>query len=108
MRRREIRGNARFITFSCYRRLPLLHDPEVADDFTGSMVRARELHGFHLLAWVVMPEHVHLLVRPQAVALDRSLLWMKLSVSKRVISRWTREQPRRLDPIRRECGTPRF
>jgi putative transposase len=89
LRRREIEGGLRFVTFSCFRGLPLLRDTDTADAMVDSMQRARQAHGFQIHAWVIMPEHVHLLVRPaehpRRIPLDRSLLWMKLSVSKRVL-----------------------
>lgn len=62
-------GDAHELTFSCYRRLPLLR-PErrrqlLADAINAAMIR----HRYDLLALVFMPEHVHLLVLP--TRLDR-------------------------------------
>jgi len=79
MRRRELPRGIRFITFSCQRRLPLLRHPAIADVFTDSLARTTAAHPFDLFAWVVMPEHVHLLVRPRGgVPLDRVLLAVML------------------------------
>ena len=56
----------RFLTFSCYRRLPLLGHPKIRDLFAEQLARTmawwREADGLRLMAWVVMPEHVHLVV----------------------------------------------
>jgi putative transposase len=89
--RREIPGNSRFITFSCQRRLPLFKNPAIAQVFQDSLARAHHRLGFRLYAWVIMPEHIHLLVRPPPphdMPLDRVLLWIKLSTAQRVIKRW--------------------
>jgi putative transposase len=107
MKRWEIDGDIRFVTFSCQRRLPLLKNPGIARVFASSMAAARVRFGFELFAWVVMPEHVHLLVRPRGTPLKRVLLNIKLSVSERVLTRW-----RDLDaPILSKIdagGSPRF
>ena len=60
LRRRE--GGIRFITFSCQRRLPLLGKPGARNVFVDSLYAARAKFGFPLYAWVVMPEHVHLMM----------------------------------------------
>ena len=63
VRRWEGRGDVRFLTFSCYRRLPLLGNPKIRDLFAGELARAvGGERGVHLLACVAMPEHVHLVV----------------------------------------------
>lgn len=54
-----------------------------------ALVRTRKRYGMELFAWVVMPEHVHLLVRPQdAMRLADPLRFMKQSVAGRVLERW--------------------
>jgi putative transposase len=64
LRRRENPDDFRFITFSNFRRLPLLRDPSIAEDLADRLTAARAKHGLLLFAWVIMPEHVHLLLRP--------------------------------------------
>ncbi len=63
LKRIEEPGHGRFLTFSCYRRLPLLGNDRVKDAFVQELGRTRRDLGFRLYAWVVMPEHVHLLLR---------------------------------------------
>jgi len=55
-------GEPHFLTFSCYRRLPILSKDRSREWFVDALGEARALHGFHLWAWVIMPEHVHLLI----------------------------------------------
>ena len=58
-------GHAHFLTFSCYRRLPLLSKDRSCGWLIEAIQAARGKHGFDLWAWVVMPEHVHLLLWPR-------------------------------------------
>ena len=51
-----------FITFSCYHRELLLATPRARDIFETELERVRRWYGFYVSAYVVMPEHVHLLV----------------------------------------------
>jgi putative transposase len=55
------KGHLHFITFSCYWRLPLLKTARARDIFLKELGKVRDEMGFHLLGYVVMPEHVHLL-----------------------------------------------
>jgi putative transposase len=64
VRRGHEPGDCHELTFSCYRRMPLLGCEDWRRMLAESLDRA--LHGqhFRLMAFVVMPEHVHLLVYP--------------------------------------------
>src|SRR5216683_1146827 len=55
-------GDLHFVTFSCYRRLPLLGSRRARDVFVVELGRVRKKYGFRLVGFVVMPEHVHLLM----------------------------------------------
>jgi putative transposase len=59
-------GHAHELTFSCYKRLPLLKDRGYCVELARGIDRAVDRHGFELIAFVFMPEHVHLLVWPIA------------------------------------------
>ncbi|MGB2777184.1 MAG: transposase, partial [Candidatus Acidiferrum sp.] len=56
------KGDLHFITFSCYRRLPLLKRERARDIFVKELEKVRDETGFQLIGYVVMPEHVHLLM----------------------------------------------
>jgi REP-associated tyrosine transposase len=51
-----------FITFSCYHRLPFLNSVEAREIFESELERVRNWYGFYIAGYVVMPEHVHLLI----------------------------------------------
>jgi putative transposase len=109
MRRWEHQGTVRFVTFSCQRRLPLLGNPAIRDLFAAQLAGARTGHGFELFAWVVMPEHVHLLARPRPDAtLTEALRSLKTAVAKRVIGRWRELRAPVLGQLRTPRGPLRF
>jgi REP element-mobilizing transposase RayT len=60
------RGDLRFVTFSCYRRRPLLGTARARDCFVKILDHVRSKRKFLLLGFIVMPEHVHLLVSEPA------------------------------------------
>ena len=62
LRRYEIPGEARFLTFSCYRRLELFNNDRIKDRFARHIGEVQTGLGVAIYAWVIMPEHVHLLV----------------------------------------------
>jgi REP element-mobilizing transposase RayT len=55
-------GYLHFITTSCYRRQPLLRNPRDRDLFLSVLEQVRRRYRFVLVGYVVMPEHIHLLV----------------------------------------------
>ncbi|MGL4513592.1 MAG: REP-associated tyrosine transposase [Lacipirellulaceae bacterium] len=84
-------GDSHFLTFSCYRRLPLLARDRSRKWFVDALLQARSKDTFDLWAWVTMPEHVHLVLLPhRGVRVATILSAIKQSVSKRAI-RWLRE-----------------
>jgi REP-associated tyrosine transposase len=80
-------GDLHFITFSCYRRLPLLKSTCARDMFVRELGRVCDELGFLLIGYVIMPEHVHLLVdEPDAGTPSTVLHKLKFRVSKKM--RW--------------------
>ncbi|HTX16149.1 MAG TPA: transposase [Candidatus Baltobacteraceae bacterium] len=55
-------GDLHFITFSCYRRWPLLGSARARTIFVKVLSEVRDRFAFGLIGYVVMPEHVHLLI----------------------------------------------
>ena len=60
------RDDLHFLTFSCYRRLPLLKTVRARNLFVKALGQIRERYQFRLVGYVVMPEHVHLLISEPA------------------------------------------
>ena len=65
-RRYNTPGDAHFLTFSCFRREAFLSADRSRRWFIDALADARRKHGFDLWAYVVMPEHVHLVIYPRA------------------------------------------
>ena len=83
LRRYQLAGDLHFVTFSCYQRKPYLSSPAACSLFEAVVERIRIRYGFSVIGYVVMPEHVHLLVsEPAGGPLSRALHAMKLSMSK--------------------------
>ena len=59
-------GDLHFVTFGCYQRRPLLGTARARDCFVKMLEEVRGRHGFALIGYVVMPEHVHLLMSESA------------------------------------------
>ncbi len=55
-------GQTHFLTFSCYQRRPFLNPSESRLTFESALERVRRSFGLRVYGYVVMPEHVHLLV----------------------------------------------
>ena len=73
-----------FLTFSCFRRLPLFGEAEVRMLFLTELENARIQYQFGVLAYVVMPEHVHLLLsEPEELSLSVALQMLKQNVSRK-------------------------
>src|SRR3990172_1539141 len=57
-------GHAHALTFSCFHGLPLLTRERSCQWVINALKLARGKHAFDLWAYVLMPEHVHLLIWP--------------------------------------------
>jgi putative transposase len=85
------KGHLHFITFSCYRRLPLLKSMRSREVFVQELGKARDELGFHLIGYVVMPEHVHLLMsEPKNGTPSSALQKLKQRVSRKLRKRTKR------------------
>ena len=77
-------GNFHFLTFSCFHRLPHLRTQEAREVFESALERVRTRSLLVVAGYVVMPEHVHLLVsEPREGTLARAVQALKLSVARR-------------------------
>lgn len=85
-------GHAHFLTYSCYRRLPLLSRDVPRLWIVDAFERTREELDVALWAYVIMPEHVHVLVHPRTTHYEmrRILVLLKQPVAK-AAHHWLRE-----------------
>jgi len=88
LKRYQFEGNRHFITFSCDQRRPYLSSASAKTIFEEALERVRQQYCLYVLGYVVMPEHVHLLLsEPSVGPLSRALHSLKSSVSKRSLQR---------------------
>ena len=71
-------GDLHFLTFSCYRRLDFLGSVYAKNTFVRELARVRRERFFRLVGYVVMPNHVHLLMsEPQRGTVSMALQLLK-------------------------------
>jgi putative transposase len=83
---------AHYVTFSCFQRRAFLARDRTRDYLTRAIDQARGKHGFHLWAYAIMPEHVHLLIWParESYSISAILKSIKQSVSRKAVN-WLRK-----------------
>ena len=95
LKRYQTEGHLHFLTFSCHRREP--HLTRHYTLFEQSLEQTRKRYNLEVHGYVLMPEHVHLLLsEPATEPLAKALQSLKLSVSKQADTKplW---QPRYYD-----------
>ena len=100
-RRFNTPGEAHFLTFSCYRGLPLLSRDRSCSWLAEQLSRALMIHHMHLWAYVFMPEHVHLLVWPAqpAYSISQFLAAVKQPVTARAVKYLRQARPAFLENL---------
>jgi len=91
LKRRYGLHHLHFITCSCYRRLPLFASARAKNLFAKILGEVRDRYGFALAGYVVMPNHVHLLISEPAKGTPSTIM----QVLKQRVSRRLRHKPRR-------------
>ncbi len=74
-----------FITFSCFHRLPLLEAPGAKNTVEAVLEQTRARHQARIYAYVLMPEHIHLLINePPSILLAQFLKAVKQITSRKL------------------------
>jgi putative transposase len=95
-------NHAHELTFSCYRRLPMLDRDRTRQWFVGALDQARREHDFAIWAYVIMPEHAHVLIHPRSkvysmAAIEKAI---KQSCARRAIAWLRKNHPAWLEKLR--------
>ena len=86
LKRFHASGESHFVTFCCYRRRALLTTAASICIFEAALERVRRGFDMQVYGYVVMPEHVHLLVsEPKAGTLAEAIKSLKQGISRRLI-----------------------
>jgi putative transposase len=84
-----------FITCSCYRRFPFLASADTRDCFLSILEQTRQRYRFVVVGYVVIPEHVHLLLRePEAGTPSTVMQVLKQRTAYVLLPRRKRKDPR--------------
>jgi putative transposase len=94
-------GHAHFITFSCWKRLPLLSKDRSRLWFLRSLNTSLTKHDYGCWAFVIMPEHVHLMVSPHASVYNTGafLASLKLCVTRAAVKYLQQHTPKFLETL---------
>ena len=85
LKRRYGQGHLHFITCSCYRRLPLLASVRAKNLLVKILGEVRDRYRFSLVGYVVMPEHIHLLISEPSKGTPSTVMQvLKQRVSRRM------------------------
>src|SRR5689334_12794683 len=112
-------GQTHFVTFCCYHRRHLLTGDASCRVFESALERVRRSYRLYIYAYVVMPEHVHLLLsEPQTQNAQtqsgptQARVWLewesRLAPDVRTLHTGRRievVEARRVAPFNRRCGT---
>ncbi len=86
-------GDLHYITFSCYQRRPLLGSAQSRDLFLKVLEQVRRRYQFVVIGYVVMPEHVHLLLsEPQQDTPSKVMQALKLGFARRLLAQQRRRR----------------
>lgn len=80
-------GHLHFITFGCYRRARLLGSEVARNRFVQILGEVRDRYSFALVGYVVMPEHVHLVIGERPGAMPSTVMQVLKQRSSREIRR---------------------
>jgi putative transposase len=82
LKRYQTAGDTHFVTFSCFHRKPLLSSAAAKKTFEEGLERLRRCYGLRVFGYVVMPEHIHLLVsEPERKDLATAIKSLKQGVA---------------------------
>lgn len=83
---RTSRPGMSFVTVATRNRHPLFETSRIAELFIDTLLHYRTLGHYKLHAYVVMPDHVHLLLTPQSISLEHAVEIIKNGFSYRLDS----------------------
>lgn len=110
LKRYERRNDLRYLTCSCYQQLPLFKNDLIKDHFVEHLTRSQQELEFMVYAWVLMPEHFHLLIQPKDTnqTVEQVLRRIKASFAQSVVKRWDKLNAPILRRLIDKAGRRRF
>jgi len=96
LERRYGHRHLHFITFSCYRRRPLLSSKRRRNLLLKILDQVRTRYQFILVGYVIMPEHVHLLISEPKIGTPSTVMQVLKQRVSRALRRGRRGDPNQL------------
>jgi putative transposase len=82
-------GYLHFITSSCYQRRPFLNTPRRRSLLVKILEEVRKRYNFVLVGYVVMPEHIHLIIsEPERGTPSTVMQVLKQRFARKVLAEW--------------------
>lgn len=108
-KRWDIPFDVHHLTFSCFRRQPFLQGQRACRWFIDALAAARIKHPFALMAYVIMPEHVHLVILPrEGTTISAVLKSVKLPVARKALNWAQRDDPQFLSRMEQQQSNGRM
>jgi len=97
-KRIEVPGHVHELKFSCYKQRPFLNSRLSRDSLAESILKAKTKHKFDIWAYVIMLEHIHLIIFPKEsdYSISKILYSIKRPVAKEVIKHMRENSSRNL------------
>ena len=91
----NIPGTTHALAFSCYRNQKFLNNDRTRKYLADSINAAHIKHNFYIIAWVFMPNHVHLIIHPrdENYSISKILHAIKMPAGKKAITYLKRRNP---------------
>lgn len=80
-------GPLHFVTVTTHKRIPLFRSPSLCQEFFVALVEVKIRFPFELFAYVLLPDHFHLLFRPSDGDISRLLQKIKSLAARKIIER---------------------
>ena len=85
----ENTDTVRFVTFSCYHNYNLFKTDRIIEIFISRLIQLKIKHKFDLYGFVVMPNHIHLVLRPRIdQQLGRIIGELKSLTAREIFATW--------------------
>ncbi len=110
LKRYNLANHCHELTCSCFQRRPFLSKELPCQLFAQTLQEALQLHRVVLLAYVLMPEHFHLLVYPtqEKYKMEKFLATAKQRCSRRALAHIRMHQPEKLPWFETGQQSPRY
>lgn len=102
----KLPNHAHYLTFSCYRRQQLLTSDDLCSLLVKTWDEARRAGNVAIWSYVIMPEHVHLLIYPKNDPYEMSnvLRLLKEGFTRWAVAYWMDRAPHMLERISIQRG----